>query len=82
MKNQYYFQYYFDPESEVPIFLIAEKQHYDKTGYFADDIAADINDTLYPLGFCDIEETSYEYNGSIEEGREKLVALGMIEKHL
>ena len=82
MKNQYYFQYCSDPESPLPVFLIAEKEHYDKTGYFADDIAEDVNDILYPIGFCDLEEATYEYNGRMQEGKDKLISLGMIEKHL
>lgn len=81
MKKRYYFQAYPDPDSGT-IFLIAEKTHFDKTGYFDDDIRDDLEDTLGPLGFYDLEETTYEYDGPPEDGRQKLLQLGMVEKQL
>ncbi len=80
MKKKYYFQYWLDDVG--PVFLIAEKDLYDREGCFDDDIFDDVDATLDSLGFCSVAETSYEYEGPVAEGKAKLLELGMIEKEL
>jgi len=63
-------------------FYIVPKSHYDSTGYLSDSVGRELNSILFPLGFHEQAEAMYGYNGEDEEGRQKLISLGLIEKEL
>ena len=60
-------------------FWIVEQQLYDDTGEL-DDSSDTIDDDL-PVGFYRLAEAVYEYEGYVEEGRERLLTAGFIEKN-
>ena len=63
-------------------FLVVPKAHYDTTGYLDDGVGHIVNTTLFPLGFHESAEAMYKYSGSMEEGKQKLIALGFTQKAL
>lgn len=63
-------------------FFIVPKSRYDSTGRLDCGIGKDINPILFPLGFYEQAEAVYGYNGDDEDGRQKIISLGFVEKEL
>lgn len=58
-------------------FLITPVSYYDTEGCLSDK--ANVADAVLPEGFYELSESTYEYEGTPEEGRKLLLALGMKE---
>ncbi len=58
-------------------FLITPKKYYDTEGCLSDE--SGIADDVVPQGFCELAESTYEYDGNPETGRQLLISLGMKE---
>ena len=58
-------------------FLITPKSYYDAEGVLSDQ--SGVADAVLPKGFYELTESTYEYEGTSESGREILLSLGMKE---
>ena len=76
MKPQdFYFE--LSKNEDEAFFLITPKAYYDKEGCLSDE--SGLADEILPSGFCELAESTYEYNGTPENGRQLLIDLGMKE---
>lgn len=71
--------FYFELCREVSgtFYLITPKAYYDREGCLSDE--SGLADAILPSGFCELAESTYEYNGTPENGRQLLIDLGMKE---
>lgn len=71
--------FYFELCREVSgtFYLITPKAYYDREGCLSDE--SGLADEILPSGFCELAESTYEYNGTPENGRQLLIDLGMKE---
>lgn len=71
--------FYFEVCRDVSntFYLITPKSYYDREGCLSDESGV-ANDIL-PAGFFELAESTYEFEGTPEEGRQKLLDIGMKE---
>jgi hypothetical protein len=71
--------FYFELSKQVSgyFFLITPKAYYDREGCLSDE--SGIADAVLPKGFYELTESTYEYEGTSEAGREILLSIGMKE---
>lgn len=81
--TQFYFEVCNDPGSEESIdsFVIVSKEFWDEHGHLDDSVSEQLEGIL-PANFYELCEAVYEFDGSVEEGRQALLELGFIEKTL
>ena len=74
-KEAFYFKLYEGPDGDpdIPVFYVCPKDFWDKNHHLDDDIHPKM-----PDGFCECMESAYEYEGTKEEGTEKLLSAGFI----
>src|ERR1035437_2804712 len=79
--KDFYFQLVLAPQENPPAaFLITLKKYYDAEGVLSDESSiADEIDEILPEGFGELMESTYEFDGNPQTGREILLNLGMIE---
>src|ERR1035437_6713907 len=76
--KDFYFQLELAPQENPPAaFLITLKKYYDAEGVLSDE--SGIADEILPEGFGELMESTYEFDGNPQTGREILLNLGMIE---
>lgn len=76
MKPQdFYFE--LSKNEDESFFLITPKAYYDTEGCLSDE--SGLADAILPSGFCELAESTYEFNGNPETGRQLLIDLGMKE---
>ena len=71
--------FYFELSRKVSgsFFLITPRLYYDTEGCLSDE--SGIADEVVPEGFYELQESTYEYQGTPEKGRELLIDIGMKE---
>ncbi len=76
-----YFAFEDDSESDFyNMFLVVKRDFWELHGHLDDQhITAQIRKQL-PDGFCEVQESVFEYNGTTDEGRELLLEMGYQEK--
>lgn len=74
--SDFYFQLSHNQEEEH-FFLIVLRSFYDKEGCLSDE--SGVADEILPPGFGEACESTYEYDGNPELGRQLLLNLGMKE---
>ena len=76
--------YYFWLENDIDgirRFSITPKEHYDEENCLL-DTELEIDSLLYENGMMSICDSTFEYNGSPEEGMALLLKLGLTEKQM
>jgi len=73
--KDFYFQLVHQASSSF--FLITPKVIYDLDGCLSDE--SGVADEVLPDGFYELTESTYEYDGNLETGRQLLIGLGMKE---
>lgn len=71
--------FYFELLRQVSgnVFLITPKAYYDKEGCLSDK--SGVADGILPAGFFELAESTFEFDGTPEGGRQLLLNLGMKE---
>jgi len=76
--TDFYFQLIHNPRHEPAYtFLITPKGYYDIEGALSDE--SGIADGILPEGFGELMESTYEFVGTSEVGRQMLIDIGMTE---
>lgn len=73
--NGFYFQVI--NKASGTFYLITPKEVYDREGCLSDK--SGVADKVLPAGFYELSESTYEYEGDIEKGRQLLLSIGMVE---
>ena len=69
-----------DPYSDGDFFSITPRSYFDNEGYLL-DTELGIDDLLYQNKFYCLTDSTYEYDGDANIGRQKLLSLGLIENN-
>lgn len=71
--------FYFElsQNAEECVFLITPRHYYDIEGVLSDE--SNVAGDLLPEGFSELTESTYEFNGTPEVGRQLLIDIGMKE---
>lgn len=71
--------FYFELRKDVSgtFYLITPKNYYDTEGCLSDE--SGVADDILPAGFSEMAESTYEFTGNSEVGRQLLLDLGMKE---
>ncbi len=77
-----YFAFDDDPGSDTPnVFLMVTQEFWEEHGHLDDQhLSATVFYTSgLPDGFCEVQESMFEYSGEVREGRKFLLAMGYQE---
>ena len=76
--SDFYFQLINDPSSDPScFFLITPRLYYDSEGCLSDE--SGLADEVLPNKFVELAESTFEYNGPTEHGRQTLIDAGFVE---
>jgi len=78
--DEFYFQLCYNEPTEFSpdhFFTITPKAYFDAEGYLSDE--SGLADEALPIGFFEVMESTYEYEGDPLDGRNKLLEFGFTE---
>jgi len=74
-----YFAFDDDPGSDTyNLFLVVKQDFWEQYGHLDDEHIAHF--CRLPEGFCEVQESMFEYDGPIDEGRKLLLEMGYKEE--